>query len=455
MQRSWQEQDVQRFLGKEAPRYTSYPSAHHFGAMPSVAYETALQSLQPDQSVGLYLHVPFCEQMCYFCGCNTHITKRYSPVSTYVESLAREIHMVGGLMAFRPTVHSIHFGGGSPGILSPEDMAAVFDALKSTFSIDMSAEISIELDPRRITPAKVQSYSAMGFNRVSLGVQDTNPEVQRAINRIQPIELIQASVELLRSHGLQSIGIDLIYGLPLQTLESLAVTLTEVRCLEPTRISAFSYAHVPWMKKHQTLIDEETLPTTEDKADFFLLLSRTLQDRGYRAIGIDHFAQPGDGLSNALDNHTLRRNFMGYTDQPNDRLIAFGASSISELDQGIFQNIPQSTTYQNTINKAQLATSRGWRFEGEDKLRKAIIAELMCYFEIDIGNILIDHELPFSYLDSELEQLGEFIAAGLVTVADRKVVFHSPLRMLVRSVASVFDPHSSNMVGDHRYSKVA
>ena len=262
MQRSWQEQDVQRFLGKEAPRYTSYPSAHHFGLMQATSYQKALQSLKPDQSVGLYLHVPFCEQMCYFCGCNTHITKRYSPVSTYVDSLVREIHMVGERLSFRPKVHSIHFGGGSPGILSPEDMSEVFHALRSFFSIETSAEISIELDPRRITPAKSASYAAMRFNRVSLGVQDTNAAVQRAINRVQPIELIQSSVDLLRSDGLQSIGIDLIYGLPLQTPESLSVTLEEVRCLEPARISAFSYAHVPWMKKHQTLIDSDTLPTT-------------------------------------------------------------------------------------------------------------------------------------------------------------------------------------------------
>lgn len=455
MQRSWQEQDVQRFLGKEAPRYTSYPSAHHFGLMPATSYQKALQSLKPDQSVGLYLHVPFCEQMCYFCGCNTHITKRYSPVSTYVDSLVREIHMVGERLSFRPKVHSIHFGGGSPGILSPEDMSEVFHALRSFFSIETSAEISIELDPRRITPAKSASYAVMGFNRVSLGVQDTNAAVQRAINRVQPIELIQSSVDLLRSDGLQSIGIDLIYGLPLQTPESLSVTLEEVRCLEPARISAFSYAHVPWMKKHQTLIESDTLPTTEDKADFFLLLDRKLRDQGYRSIGIDHFALPDDGLSRALDNHTLRRNFMGYTDQPNDRLIAFGASAISELDDGIFQNIPQSTTYQKTVNKACLPTSRGWLFEGEDALRKAIIAELMCYFEVDIGNILIDHELPFAYLDGELDQLGEFVAVGLVSVQNRKVTFHSPLKMLVRSVASVFDPYAAGSSGDHRYSKVA
>jgi oxygen-independent coproporphyrinogen-3 oxidase len=212
---------------------------------------------------------------------------------------------------------------------------------------------------------------------------------------------------------------------------------------------------VPWMKKHQTLIDSDTLPTTEDKADFFLLLDRKLRDQGYRSIGIDHFALPDDGLSRALDNHTLRRNFMGYTDQPNDRLIAFGASAISELDDGIFQNIPQSTTYQNTVNKACLPTSRGWLFKGEDALRKAIIAELMCYFEIDLGNILIDHELPFAYLDAELDQLGEFVAAGLVSVQNRKVTFHSPLKMLVRSVASVFDLYATESSGDHRYSKVA
>ncbi|MEM9965838.1 MAG: oxygen-independent coproporphyrinogen III oxidase, partial [Asticcacaulis sp.] len=353
-QRSWQEHDALKYLGQEAPRYTSYPSAHHFTALTADLYGQWLGNLTPEKSIGLYVHVPFCEQMCYFCGCNTQITRRYAPLQPYVDHLIAEVELVGAKLNHRPKVHSLHFGGGSPGILEPVDMGRLFEALHRYFDLTADAEISIELDPRRVTAAKASAYAALGFNRISLGVQDTQIEVQRAINRVQPIELIRASVDLLRSYGLEALGIDLIYGLPLQTAHSIEKTLREVQSLRASRVSVFSYAHVPWFKKHQSLIDEATLPSIDDKAGFARLITETLIAQGYDAIGIDHFAKPDDGLSRALKGGTLRRNFMGYTDMPNDRLIALGASSISELDEGIVQNIPQATTYQNTLAKGQL-----------------------------------------------------------------------------------------------------
>ncbi|WAC48378.1 oxygen-independent coproporphyrinogen III oxidase [Asticcacaulis sp. SL142] len=454
LQRSWQDQDILRYLGREAPRYTSYPSAHHFSDLSPQTYGSWLETLTPDQSVGLYLHVPFCPQMCYFCGCNTQITKRYDPVASYVDCLIREINMAGQWIAFKPRVHSVHFGGGSPGILEPADMGRIFETLHARFEIAPDAEVSIELDPRRITAVKAQTYAALGFNRVSMGVQDTQTEVQVAINRVQPIEVIQRAADLLRSYGLNALGIDLVYGLPMQTRAGLEATLKDVKGLDADRISAFSYAHVPWFKKHQTLIRDEDIPGVEAKADYFLTLSHALEAQGYQSLGIDHFAKPDDGLCKAQAHRTLRRNFMGYTDMPNDRLIAFGASSISELDDGIAQNIPQSTAYQNTIGQGTLATKRGWAYHADDKLRKAVISDLMCYFEADVAAILARFGYPADYFDAELTALSPFIRDGLVSVRGGHVRFHSPLKMLARSVACIFDLYAQEG-GTNRYSRVA
>lgn len=453
-QKSWQEHDYLRYLGKEAPRYTSYPSAHHFGPLAAQTYAEWLGALAPEQSVGLYLHVPFCEQMCYFCGCNTHITKRYDPVDAYVACLVAEIGMVAGRLAFRPRVHAVHFGGGSPGIMSPDDTKRVFDALHAAFDIEADAEVSIELDPRRVTADKVRAYADVGFNRVSLGVQDTQEKVQLAINRVQPMAVIEGAVDLLRGHGLTSLGIDLVYGLPHQTLVTLEGTLNDVARLAPQRISAFSYAHVPWAKKHQRLIDTADLPALAAKAEQYLSLDARLQAMGFDAIGIDHFARPEDGLARAARDGTLRRNFMGYTDLPNDRLIAFGASSISQLDGGIAQNIPQSTTYQGTIQDGRLPTVRGWTFQSDDCVRGAVISELMCRFKVDVGAVLKAHGYAENHLDTEIAHLFEFAATEIITVDGRVVTFHAPLKMLVRSVACVFDRYAS-VQGENRYSKVA
>jgi oxygen-independent coproporphyrinogen III oxidase len=453
--RSWQDIDKLVFLGAEAPRYTSYPSAHHFGNLSPETYAAWLKRLTPDQSIGLYLHVPFCEQMCSFCGCNTRVTLRYDPVATYVDALLKEIGMVSDVLGFRPRVHAIHFGGGSPSILSPLDMGRLFEALHTAFAVTPEAELSIELDPRRITSAKAAAYKALGINRVSLGVQDTDPDVQLAIGRVQPVEIIKNSLSLLRSYGLDDIGIDLVYGLPAQTLESLKRTLAHVRELSVSRIAAFSYAHVPWVKKHQTLIDTDALPDTALKAQMFLTLSEALQAQGYVAIGMDHFARLGDGLTTALMTGTLRRNFMGYTDLPNDNLLGFGASSIGELEGGIAQNIAQSTSYVTHITDGELPTTRGWVYRKDDKVRGAVISALMCYFRADVGQILKNHGYAEDYLDAELRHLVPFMRAGLVTRTGRLIEFHSELKMLIRPVAGIFDAYIHDDERPNRYSKVA
>lgn len=451
--RTWQEQDVLPWLGREAPRYTSYPSAHHFSPLAPQTYVEWLGRLQPGQSVGLYVHVPFCEQMCWFCGCNTQITRRYDPVETYIDSLIGELGLISAVLCFQPKVHALHFGGGSPGILTLQSLDRLFKALQRAFDLIPGAEISIELDPRRVTQEKAAAYARHGFNRVSLGVQDTQPEVQAAINRVQPIEIIEAAADRLRAHGLDALGIDLVYGLPHQTADSVERTLKDVGRLDPVRISAFSYAHVPWAKKHQRLIDSAALPGTAEKALQFLQIDTQLRAMGYVAVGMDHFAKPRDGLAHAVADRTLRRNFMGYTDLPNDRLIALGASSISELDQGIAQNVPQATTYVTRIAAGQLPTVRGWTYRDDDRVRRQVISDLMCFFEADVGAILASHGLPEDSYDCEIAALDEFVAAGLVTVDSRVVRFDSPLKMLVRPVAAVFDRYIA--AGDNRYSRVA
>jgi len=443
-----------RFLGREAPRYTSYPSAHHFGPLSTETYAGWLRATPRDTSIALYVHIPFCEQLCHFCGCNTRATRRYEPVADYASALCLEIARVRDTIGFSPRVHAVHFGGGSPSMLEPADMGRIFEALDAAFTLLPGAEISIELDPRHVIDRKVKTYKTFGFNRVSLGIQDTDPDVQRAIGRVQPLEQIQAAFRLLRDHGLDAIGIDLIYGLPGQTTDSLTHTLSDVIALDPSRIAAFSYAHLPWVKKHQTRIDSSALPGTPAKADMFVQISDALTAHGFEAIGIDHFARPDDELARCFRAGTMRRNFMGYSTLPNDLLIGLGASSLGELPGGIAQNIPQSTTYANRIRGGELATARGWRYRDDDKVRKAVINTLMCYFEADVADILVRFGYEPDHFDVEIAALKPFVDAGLVRIGHRVVRFGSPLRMLVRPVAACFDAYMRDD-GENRYSRVA
>ncbi len=340
-------------------------------------------------------------------------------------------------------------------MLTPASLDRLFAALHRTFDLLPGAEISIELDPRRITEDKAAAYAVLGFNRVSLGIQDTQPETQAAINRVQPMDMVLEATDRLRRHGLNAIGVDLIYGLPHQTAASLERTLADVATLAPARISAFSYAHVPWARKNQTLIDDAALPDLGTKAHHYLQIDTHLCALGYQPVGMDHFALPSDGLARASAAGTLRRNFMGYTDLPNDNLIALGASSISQLGEGMAQNIPQATSYASMLARGQLPTVRGWRHRDDDAVRGEIISRLMCDFRADVPGVLARHGLPVETFDPELADLTDFVAAGIVTVEDRVVTFDAPLKMLVRSVACAFDRYARQGEAANRYSRVA
>lgn len=442
-------------LEREAPRYTSYPSAHHFRELGPETQAAWLSRLPAGERVGLYLHVPFCEEMCWFCGCNTKATHRHGPVEAYVDALVAEIALAAARLPARQRLHSIHFGGGSPTILSCDEMRRVFEAIDAAFQRDRATEIAIEIDPRRLTVEKVWTYAALGFNRASLGVQDTDPRVMAAINRLQPVETVRAAADLLRGEGISGLSIDIMYGLPMQTPQTIDRTLRDVAEIGPDRIACFSYAHIPWVKKHQTLIDGAALPDGAAKAAAFLQIASGLAALGYGAVGMDHFARPRDDMARSLATRTLRRNFQGYTTLPNDLLIGVGASAISEMPGGIAQNFTPNRQHRQAIMAGRLATARGWIYTPEDRMRRAVIGDLMCFFEADVEAILRRFGYDPGHLDSEIESLAPYVAAGIASVEGRTVRFHSPLRMLVRPVAAAFDAYAGAASAEKRFSKVA
>ncbi|MGH1349786.1 MAG: oxygen-independent coproporphyrinogen III oxidase [Methyloligellaceae bacterium] len=370
------------------PRYTSYPTAPHFHNGVSVEeYSGWLSQLDPEDTLSLYLHIPFCDTLCWFCGCHTKITQRYDPVSKYIRSLLQEIKLVAPALKGRPLVTNIHFGGGSPTILTSNDFDLISMTLRDNFNFSDQVDFAVEIDPRGLTDKQIQSLSNLGVTRASIGVQDFNPEVQAAINRIQSFEETFRVITSLRKNGVNAINIDLLYGLPFQTKDTLSQTIDQVLKLSPDRISLFGYAHVPWMKKHQNLINDNNLPDLTERIKQADHCSQVLQDAGYIKIGMDHFAHPADTLAQAAETGTLRRNFQGYTTDSATAIIGMGASAISKLPQGYIQNKTAIGQYQSDISNQKLPVSRGLALTDEDKLRAYIIEMLMCSFRFSESRI--------------------------------------------------------------------
>lgn len=443
-----------QWLEMEAPRYTSYPSALYFQALTSETQQQWLQHFDISQSVALYIHIPFCKQLCWFCGCHTKVATHYSPIASYVQSLIKEIDLIAQSVTGKIKLHSIHFGGGSPGMLNAEDMDALFKKIHAVFKIEKDAEIAIELDPRQITKDKIQMYKSLCFNRVSLGVQDTNAKVQTGLHRVQPLDQVRQCLEMLHAANIHAINIDLIYGLPFQNIQSIEQTINQVCAMAPSRIAYYSFAHVPWIKKHQQLICENDLPTFQDKGQMYLHAAKIFESHGYKHLGIDHFAKADDDCYTGLHKGTLRRNFMGYTTQPNDFVLGVGASAISSLGAGIAQNSVSDTEYKQKIESTIFSTTRGWLYTPEDYMRKAIINELMCYFSVDIAKLLTQFNFSTNYFDNQLELLTKFRETGVISITERRIDFHSPLRMIVRSVCSVFDQYHLTLKKG-RYLKIS
>jgi oxygen-independent coproporphyrinogen-3 oxidase len=436
------------------PRYTSYPTAPHFH--PGVTAETYggwLGGIDPKLELSLYLHIAFCAEMCWFCGCHTKITKRYAPVAAYMDALWREVELVAERLPTRMTARHIHFGGGSPTILSSEDFVRTIDLLKSRFILKPDAEVAVELDPRTADEAYVQAMAGAGVTRASIGVQDLDDKVQQAINRIQPYEVTERVVEWLGKHGVPEVNIDLIYGLPHQTLDGLLATIDKaVKGFTPKRVALFGYAHVPWMKKHQRLIPEESLPDTETRWQQYeqgcRLLTETL---GYVQIGLDHFAAPDDEMAIALKNKRLHRNFQGYTTDSASTLIGFGASGIGSLPQGYVVNDGEVHAYQRAIAEGRLATARGVAVSPDDILRREIIERLMCDLEIDLDVVAGRHGADGGLFAAELDSLAPLQADGLVKISGHRIHVTEEGRTLVRAVCAAFDRYIK--AGEQRHSK--
>ena len=441
-------------LGLEAPRYTSYPSAHHF--LPQVNPEIHaawLTNIQKNTTISAYVHIPFCKELCWFCGCHTKMTKRYEPIAKYVRVLLQEIELIGKMAGGKGKLVNIHFGGGSPSLLEPNDWLSILYALASAFEFTPPGELAIELDPRTTTHENILAYAKLGCNRVSVGIQDFNPEVQQAINRIQPYAMVKTVVDQLREVGIGEINCDLIYGLPHQTLDRFHRTLEKTLSLDPARISLFSYAHMPQLKKHQRLIDESWLPSISEKLQLFIEASRVFEANGYVAIGMDHFAKPDDPMTIAMRNRSLRRNFQGYVVDDTDVLIGFGSSSISQFPEGYTQNSASTPDYSTKVGGGMLPTVRGWTNRGDDLARKKIIDALMCFMTVDLAEIADEFSLPLHHFDDSLNELRAFESKGILEVEGSRITLTTPYRMAARVVASAFDGYRS--VAPSKYSKVA
>ncbi len=428
---------------RAVPRYTSYPTAPHFHAgIGPDDYCGWLAELPSDARLSLYLHVPFCQELCWYCGCHTTVARHYRPVAEYQRLLLQELDLIGAALGGRRTVGHIHFGGGTPTMLLPGDLRSLGERLRQRFEIRDAAEFAVEIDPRRLTRETVAALAAIGVNRASLGVQDVNPEVQRAINRWQPFAVVERAVDWLRAAGIRGINFDLMYGLPQQTTAGIGRSVEAALALRPSRLALFGYAHVPWMKRHQRLIDEASLPDASQRAAQFEVAATRLEEAGYVAIGLDHFALPDDSLAVAQEEGRLHRNFQGYTTDDAAALLGFGASAIGSLPQGYVQNAVPIPRYREAIRQGRLATARGIRVSEGDRGRRAIIERLMCDFAVDLSG-------SAGRLAAELEALEPFRADGLLTIDDRLIRVEPEGRPFIRTICAVFDSYLERSLARH------
>jgi oxygen-independent coproporphyrinogen-3 oxidase len=431
-----------RYGEERLPRYTSYPTAPHFScAISQQAYRQWLASIRQQQTVSLYLHVPFCRSMCWYCGCNTTISRRNEPIAEYLAALRREIDMVASHVARPLRINHIHFGGGTPTIMMPSQFSELMNILRQKFTLLSDAEVAVEIDPRTLTREMILELGASGVTRASLGVQSFDPAVQQAINRIQSFKDTAAATEQLRAAGVRGINFDLIYGLPHQTVASCFDTVRKCLWLRPDRLSVFGYAHVPTLKKHQRKIEEAALPDGANRHLQANMIAHSLTAAGYRQVGLDHFAFPGDSLATAQAAGNLHRNFQGYTTDASDVLIGFGASAIGRLDQGYVQNDAAIRSYCTQIGCGDLATEKGYALTADDRLRADIIERIMCDFRVDLQDVCMRHgTTPAATLQSATRLHG-LTADDVVNLDGAVLSVRDDARHLVRSVASAFDAY--------------
>ncbi len=448
---------IARYDGR-GPRYTSYPTAPQFTSdFDANDYrDFAQRSNATDTPLSLYVHIPFCQSLCYYCGCNKIITRNQARVSKYLGNLHREIEMQAELFAPSRPVEQLHLGGGTPTYLAEDQLAALVDKLANAFSFaaPQEREFSIEVDPRTVTHSSLRNLAKLGFNRLSLGIQDFDAAVQNAVNRVQSEEAVAGLLRTARDSNFRSVSFDLIYGLPLQTTAGFDKTLQSVIDMRPDRLAVYNYAHLPSRFKGQRMIDARQIPAPETKLEILQLTIERLCDAGYCYIGMDHFALPGDDLVSARNNRTLQRNFQGYSTHRNCDLIGLGVSSISNVGNSYAQNSVTTMEYEALIESGRLPVRKGLAIDDDDVLRADLIQDLMCYDELEFAKFENRYDIRFrDYFADELMRLEALARDGLIKITDRGVTVTSSGRLLMRNIAMQFDRHLNQAANAEQFSK--
>lgn len=443
---------------RPGPRYTSYPTAPQFTSnFTAEDYRKALSlaAQRENEPLSLYVHIPFCEARCTYCGCNIVISPHRGPEEGYPEAVTNELELLAQALGKRRQLSQMHWGGGTPTYLTPAQCTRLFEAIAQRFTFLPTAEVALEVDPCVTTFEHLEVLRGLGFNRISMGLQDLNAQVQEAVHRVQSLELTKAMVEEARALGFSSINIDLMYGLPYQTPETFAVTAQKVvEQLSPDRVAIFSYAHVPWIKPHQRALETMPLPKGFAKFAIFAAGAQVFLNAGYRFIGMDHFAKPNDELSRALDAGTLHRNFMGYTVLPATDLIGVGLTSIGDVAGAYVQNEKILARYQRTVKSGEFPVERGiWRTQ-EDELRGAVIRRLICTFSLPFSWLRERFSVdPETYFAKELAELSPFVEDGLLEISNEGITVLPKGRIFIRNICMPFDTYLRRETGKILYSR--
>jgi len=439
-------EELIRKFDKLGPRYTSYPTADRFNTgFTEQSYQTYLQqragsTANPPLSV--YLHLPFCESLCYFCACNKIITQDHERVTEYLRYLDKEMALVASQLGPDRKTVQLHLGGGTPTFFNADELRQLMDMVRKHFDFTPDAELGVEIDPRTVKDGTLPMLASLGFNRNSFGVQDFDPAVQQAVNRIQPLEMVEKAVTESRAMNFQSINADLIYGLPKQTLESFSRTLDSLIHVAPDRIALYNYAHLPSRFKAQRLIVAEDLPSAEDRLQIFLMSTRRLLEAGYVYIGLDHFSKPDDELNKARLDKTLHRNFQGYTTRAECDLVGFGVSAISKVGNSYSQSVRTVKAYYEALDQGRLPLEKGFALSNDDVLRREIIMALMCSAPLEFEEINRQYGIDFqSYFAHEMSVLKQYEDAGLITIDNTAIRVTPKGRLFVRAVGMTFDKY--------------
>ncbi len=450
--------DILKKYTKAGPRYTSYPTAPVFSeAFGPDEYEKKIKEtngVENPPDLSLYFHLPFCRSVCYFCGCNVVYTKRGDQADQYIDNLEKEIKRVASFQKEGRKVVQLHFGGGTPTFLSTEQLRRLQGAITDNFTLADNVEAGVEIDPREASDEHIKTLREIGFNRISMGIQDFDPKVQKAVHRVQTEELSRHVIDVCREQKFDSINVDLIYGLPHQSVKSFEKTVDKIIEIDPDRMAVFNFAYVPWMKSIQKMIKEDELPSPEEKFEILKMVIEKFTGAGYVYVGMDHFAKPNDELFVAQKNKTLYRNFQGYTTHSGCDLYGMGVTSISQVGNCYSQNIHELPDYYQGIEEGKLPIYRGYELNDEDILRRHIITRIMCDFELEFKDVEEEFGLDFKKnFAVELSELEPMTEDNLLTLSDTKLVVSDLGRILIRNIAMVFDTYLRNSEKEMRFSK--